>query len=81
MFLAQALVDSRAPAEMVLRVLCEGEAIDIKVDNERPDDATIEHEGKTLLVLDEDTVVALSSKTLDIEETSEGPVLALVDNA
>ena len=43
-----------------------------------PGDTTFEHQGRTVLVLDEIMSQMLGDKTLDVEETEDGPRLRLL---
>lgn len=72
------LGDSGAPDEAAIRVVVEERGLTLRLDNVRPGDSSFEHDGKTVLVLDEQVSQMLDDKTMDIEETGEGPRLAIV---
>ena len=56
----------------------EEQRVTLQVDKVRPDDATFDHGGKTVLVVNEQISELLADKTLDVEDTDEGPKLALL---
>lgn len=49
------------------------------LDNARPQDATFDHDGRTVLVLDEGISQTLANSTLDVKETDTGPQLVLIN--
>jgi|TARA_Y100000294_G_scaffold8360_1_gene7903 Fe-S cluster assembly iron-binding protein IscA len=53
--------------------------LSLTLDGEKPGDATLVHEGKTVLVIDEDVSQSLSNKTLDVEDSEEGLQLTIKD--
>ena len=75
--LAQMLTDVEAPDDVAIRFVLEGRGLTMGLDKERPEDATIDHMGKTVLLLDNNISELLADKTLDVEESDEGPQLAL----
>jgi Fe-S cluster assembly iron-binding protein IscA len=66
-----------APDEAAIRFVVEGHTITPTLDQERPDDTTYEYAGSTVLVLDEHVVALLDDRTLDVQESDDGPQLVL----
>jgi Fe-S cluster assembly iron-binding protein IscA len=58
-----------------LRIRVGDNKLQLIVDQERPGDMTIEHEGKTLAVLDPTAVNLLYNRELDFDKKSSGLVL------
>ncbi len=56
----------------------EEQRLALKLDKVRPDDATFDHGGRTVLVVNEQISELLADKTLDVEDTDEGQKLALL---
>ena len=77
--LSKLLSDSGAPDGACVRFILEGEELSLTLDGEKPGDATFVHEGKTVLVIDEDVSQSLSNKTLDVEDSEEGLQLTIKD--
>ncbi|MFQ5694152.1 MAG: hypothetical protein ACE5IM_14085 [Nitrospinota bacterium] len=75
--LSQMLTAVEAPENTAVRIIVEGEGLGLTLDNERSGDSTFEHEGKTVLLLDDPMSNLLTDKTLDVEDKGEGPKLAL----
>jgi Fe-S cluster assembly iron-binding protein IscA len=75
--LAGLLYSANAPDEAVIRFVLEGHAITPTLDQERPDDTTYEYAGSTVLVLDEHTEALLENRTLDVQDTDDGPRLII----
>ena len=66
-----------APDGMVLRFIYEGDDLVLKLDHEQPTDQVFAHLSRTVLALDERVADLLAGKTLDVEDTEDGPQLAL----
>jgi len=75
--LAKLLSEAEAPEGTAARFIANQEGLSLQVDSPKPEDQTIEHNGKTVLLLDEQVAELLDDKTLDLEETDEGPALTL----
>ncbi len=50
------------------------------VDIENPDDHCVEHEGATVLVVEKELGDKLEGITLDVDDTSQGPQLVIVES-
>jgi len=65
--LAQILDEHKLPADVAVRFVVEGQGITLKQDNKRPGDATFQHEGRTVLLLDSKVSELLTEDTLDVD--------------
>ena len=77
-YLTTVLDDSNAAEETAIRLVVEDNTLTPKLDNARPGDATFDHEGRTVLVLDEQMTQVLAESRLDVRATEEGPQLVLL---
>lgn len=75
--LAEILYGCEAADGMAIRFVREGRTITPRLDRERPGDATYEHEGSTVLLLDENVFALLENKTLDVQDTDDGEQLII----
>ena len=75
--LAQLLSEHNAADDVAIRFVLVGQNLSPKLDNVRPDDATFDHEGRTVLVLDEQLSERLADRTLDTKESSDGLRLSI----
>jgi Fe-S cluster assembly iron-binding protein IscA len=71
------LEDNAAPEEVAVRLFVKDETLTMGLDNSRPGDQAFDHGERTVLLIEEPLSTALSERTLDVEETKEGPLLAL----
>ncbi|MHC4414277.1 MAG: hypothetical protein ACYS0G_03230 [Planctomycetota bacterium] len=76
-FLVDLLGEAEAPQEVAVRFVVETEGVSLRLDNERPGDESFSHDGRTVLLLDEEMSTMLTEKTLDVQESQEGPKLTL----
>ena len=70
---------SDAPEGTAIRFVPQGDGLIPQIHNPQSDDETFEHEGKTVLALDQQVASALDDKTLDVDITQQGSQLVLVD--
>jgi hypothetical protein len=75
-FLCKVLDDAHASPDTAVRVLIDGDALASTLDKPRPGDSTFVHEGRKVLVLDEQVSELLAERTLDVRSTHEGTKLA-----
>jgi Fe-S cluster assembly iron-binding protein IscA len=75
--LADLLEEAEVPEDVAIRFVVEEEELTLRLDKERPGDESLSHEGKTVLLLDDQMSPMLSDKTLDIAPSDEGPKLTL----
>lgn len=77
-FLHAVLERAQAPAEAAIRLEIDGETLTSRIDHPRPGDATLEHEGRNVLVLDERVAELLDGITIDVQPGEQGDNLVLV---
>ena len=75
--LSTLLNEADAPEDVAVRFILDGQNLAMALDNEQPEDKTFDHEGKTILLLDNQISELLADKTLDIQIADDGPQLAL----
>lgn len=75
--LATLLDNSEAPDDAAVRIVMGEKGLALATDQPRAEDATYEHNDKTVLVLDKQVATALSDRTIDIEQTEKGTALAI----
>ena len=75
--LSEILNEAAAPEGSAVRFLVSREGLSLEIDSPREDDQSIEHDGRTVLVMDPQVAELLSDKTLAFQETAEGPVLLI----
>jgi len=66
--LAQMLEDQGVSEEVAVRFVIEGQGVALRQDTERPGDATFQHDGRTILLLDAEVSELLTETTLDLED-------------
>ncbi|HUG78039.1 MAG TPA: hypothetical protein VML57_11185 [Burkholderiales bacterium] len=77
-YLCDVLERAQAPQETAIRLEIEGNTLKSKLDQARPGDATYDHEGRPVLLLDDRVAQLLEGSTLDLEPTSQGGALILL---
>jgi hypothetical protein len=77
-YLATVLDDANAAEETAIRLEIDGNTLTPKLDNARPGDATFDHEGRMVLVLDARVTQVLAESMLDVRATEEGEQLVLL---
>ena len=77
-YLTAVLDNANASEETAIRLVLEGNTLTPQLDNAHPGDATFDHEGRMVLMLDAQVSQVLDDSTLDIEATDEGPKLILL---
>lgn len=76
-YLARLLSAERRPEDRVFRLCLDGESLGLTVDRLRSGDAAFDHRGKVVLVLDNEVVRLLETRTLGIQPTELGLQLAV----
>jgi hypothetical protein len=66
--LAEILSEEGLPEDTAIRLVHEGQGLSMQPDSERPGDATFQHEGRTVLLLDVQVSELLTDDTLDVED-------------
>lgn len=78
-YLTTMLEQANAPPSAAIRIELHGDdALAPLIDDPRPDDARLEYQGRTVLVLDARTNAFLAESMLDVDETPEGPKLLVL---
>ncbi|MEX0653322.1 MAG: hypothetical protein WD534_01340 [Phycisphaeraceae bacterium] len=75
--LEQLLAEADAPEGAAARFVAGPEGLSLHLDQQRPGDETYEHDGRTILLIDEQIADLLAERTLDLETTDDGPALTL----
>jgi Fe-S cluster assembly iron-binding protein IscA len=75
--LAELLTDAEAPEGVAVRFVRQEDGLAMSMDNPQSGDTTFEHEGRTVLALEDEVAQLLTQNTLDIEDSDDGPQLAL----
>jgi hypothetical protein len=75
--LAEILHTAEATGDTAIRFVREGRTISPTLDRERPGDVTYAYAGITVLLLDENVVAELADRTLDVQDSDDGPQLIL----
>jgi Fe-S cluster assembly iron-binding protein IscA len=75
--LAELLDDRQCPEGVAVRFVCEEAGVSVVLDDQKPGDSTLEHEGRTVLILDENAAQHLDGETVDVEQTESGSQLVL----
>ena len=75
--LVEILADKNCPDDTAVRVVCKESRVSLVLDNEKPGDSTLEHEGRTVLLLDHQAAEHLGDETVNVEPTEAGVRLFL----
>lgn len=76
-YLNKWLDEAKAAPDTAVRLAVASKGFTAALDKERPGDLTVDHDGRKVLLLDEQASSALSERTLDVKGTPEGPKLGL----
>lgn len=76
-YLADRLASANAPDGIIMRLVLQGEALDVRPDHGRAGDLTFAHDGQLVLALDAETAQALEDYSLGLQETPHGARLHL----
>src|SRR5919106_1403883 len=68
-YLTELLDNANTSEETAVRFVFEGNTLTPKLDTGRPGDATFDHEGRTVLVLESQVAQAVDDRTLDVQAT------------
>jgi hypothetical protein len=75
--LSERLTRKAAGMDVALRVTRRAERWKVRPDRARPGDTAFAHEGRNVLLLDQQVMAALASLQLDVRATGSGPRLRL----
>ncbi len=73
--LAGLLERDEAPEDVFVRLEQKKDGLALRLGHAHPGDSTFAHEGRTVLLLDEELCQELADSTLDVEDTEAGPRL------
>lgn len=76
-YLCNVLDRAQVPEDTAVRFVMEEGSLETRLDTARDGDATFDHEGRKVLLLDAEVSEVLDTSTLDVEPTAEGPRLVL----
>jgi Fe-S cluster assembly iron-binding protein IscA len=77
-YLTTLLDNANAEEEAAIRFVLEGSTLTPTLDHAHPGDATFDHEGRMVLMLDAQVSQILTDSTLDVQATEEGSKLVLL---
>ena len=75
--LAYTLSEHEVPDDVMMRMKATKGGVELRPDKIRPDDETFDHNGKVVLVLDQQTSQFLGNKTIDLITDEDGSHLTL----
>ena len=75
--LADILADEEYPDDIAVRFVCAESGHSLVLDSKKVGDSTLEHEGRTVLLLDQTAVELLDGETVDVKKTDTGGKLFL----
>ncbi len=76
--IAYTLSEQQVGDDVVLRIKVTKDDVEMQPDEIRPGDETFDHNGKVVLVLDQQTSQLLGNKTIDLTADDDGSHLILV---
>jgi Fe-S cluster assembly iron-binding protein IscA len=71
------LVNTNAPKEAAIRIKQEANELKLYTDMPKTDDVAFEHQGRTVLILDQQISNVLNNRILDVASTPQGQTLTL----
>ncbi len=77
--MAYMLSEHQVRDDLVLRIKLTESGVEMQPDEMRPGDETFDHNGKVVLVLDQQTLQLLGNKTIDLMTDDDGSHLILED--
>jgi len=77
-YLSKVLDEAKVSPDTAVRLVVEGNGLTAALDTERPGDAAIDHNGRKVLLLDEQASRVLEERTLDVQATADGPKLGII---
>jgi hypothetical protein len=76
-YLVQLLDEAQAQDDIAIRLVLDETNITPTMDHARPGDTAFSFDGRRILVLDELVMQAMEGKTLDVQDSSDGPKMVL----
>lgn len=78
-FLNDVLANASVSRDTAVRLTVQPNGLASALDKPRPGDATFEHNGRKVLLLDSQAAQTLEGKVLDVHSTDDGPRLGISD--
>jgi hypothetical protein len=75
------LKDVKASPEACIRLAKKQGGLQLQLDREQPGDHTVVHNGRTILVFNDEIENFLQHRTIDLRETESGPTLVVKEAA
>jgi hypothetical protein len=75
--LASLLERDKVPDDTAVRLLLDESYLVPQMDHARSGDTAFSYEGKIILLMDELTVQSIQDKTLDVQNSDDGPMIVL----
>ena len=66
-----------APDDAAIRLVAQPQGLGMAVDTPNDDDHTITHDGRVILLVDDQVANMLDGRTMDLQETEQGTALAI----
>jgi Fe-S cluster assembly iron-binding protein IscA len=66
-----------APDEAAIRLVAQPQGLGMAVDTPNDGDHTVEHDGRVVLLVDDQVANMLDGRTMDLQETEQGTALAI----
>ena len=76
-YLVQLLDEAQAQDDIAIRLVLDDTNIMPTMDQARPGDTAFSFDGRRILVLDELVMQAMEGKTLDVQDSNDGPKIVL----
>lgn len=76
-YLSQLLDKSKRSDDHAIRLAQTGEGMQMSIDEQQPADVAFEHDGKTVLVVEQQVAESLDQRELVVEDSDQGKVLAI----
>ena len=76
-YLTKVLDEAQVSDETAVRLVAAPEGLTAALDTEKPGDASFDHDGRKVLLLDQLASQVLDERTLDVQNTPDGDKLGL----
>jgi hypothetical protein len=77
-YLTAVLDRANAPTDTAIRLQLHNDGLSPELDSARPGDMAFDHDGRTVLLLDDRARDYLAKSTLDVDATPDGPKLLIL---
>ncbi|MEQ8769462.1 MAG: hypothetical protein RIB60_03015 [Phycisphaerales bacterium] len=76
-FLKGLIDDNNVPEDATIRLTASPQGLGLAPDAPKADDETFDHDGRTVLAIAQPIVNQLDGKSIDVNQTENGPALAI----